>query len=254
MYDVVLVDDEEIILEGLRRAFPWASYGCRVTGTAVDGREGFALVHRLRPQILLTDIRMPNLDGLGMIAALKSEFPDLEIAVLTAFRDFDYAQEAIRLGVRRYLLKPSRMEELREAVSAMTDRLNAKAPGDGAAEAGAPGGDASEDGAGAFVVRAAVKYIDGHCTEHLHLSDVADNVYVSQWHLSKLINSHTHQSFFDLLNERRIARARELLPDPMFTVSEIALAVGYADVAHFSRIFKKLTGKTPGEYRAGLRR
>ena len=248
MFDVVLVDDEQIILDGLSRAFPWAQYGCRVVDTAVDGRQGLAVVHQKRPQLLLTDIRMPNLDGLQMIASLKSEFPALQITVLTAFRDFDYAQQAIRLGVCRYLLKPSRMEELHEAVAAMTAMLAAGSPPEADA-----GEEAQDPEAGNFVARAAIRYIDEHYMEHLSLNDVAENVYVSQWHLSKLINRYTRQSFFDLLNQRRIQRAQEMLADPMFRVSEVAYAVGYADVAHFSRIFKKVTAKTPVEYRASLR-
>ena len=246
MYRVALVDDEQFILQGLIRVFPWDKYRCAIAGTAGDGREGLTLVRREKPDILLTDIRMPGMDGLQMIAALRSEFPDMLIAVLTAFREFDYAREALHLGVSRFLLKPSNMDELEEAFAFMTSALSAREKTSEASE------EAGE--AGGYVVNAALKYMETHYQERLTLSLVADNVYVSQWHLSKLINSHTHQSFFDLLNERRIARARELLPDPMFTVSEIALAVGYADVAHFSRIFKKLTGKTPGEYRAGLRR
>lgn len=253
MYDVALVDDEQIILDGLSRAFPWERYDCRVAGTALNGAEGLELVRRLRPQLLLTDIRMPNMDGLAMIAALKSEFPGLQIAVLTAFRDFDYAQRAIRLGVCRYLLKPSRMEELHEAVEHMTRRLaeadGARGPGE-ADEAGET--DEADSEAGSFVARAAIRYIEGHFAEHLSLTDVADSVYVSQWHLSKLINKYARQSFFDLLNGCRVRRARELLADPTLRISDIAVAVGYGDAAHFSRIFKRVTGRSPMEYRAGL--
>ena len=275
MYDVVLVDDEQIILSGLSQVFPWAQYGCRVVDTAVDGHEGLLSIRKHRPQMLFTDIRMPNMDGLSMVAALKSEFPAMQITVLTAFRDFDYAKRAIQLGVCRYLLKPSRMEELHEAVAAMAHNLEQLAPRLRAqsvvppgttvqevpmaevlpTEGDAPGeGEPDEEGeAGSFVARAALRYIEEHCTEHLTLADVADNVYVSQWHLSKLINRHARQSFFDLLNHYRVQRSQAMLADPMYKVNEVAYAVGYADVAHFSRIFKKVTGKTPMEYRSGLR-
>lgn len=269
MYDVVLVDDEQIILQGLSRAFPWDAYACRVVATAVDGRDGLAAIRTHRPHILFTDIRMPNMDGLSMIAALKSEFPAMQVAVLTAFRDFDYAKEAIQLGVCRYLLKPSRMDELHEAVATMTRALqnSGPAPTDNAAapvplsepapphtpcpdSATEPLQDGEQDSeAGHFVARAALKYIEEHCTERLSLADVADHVYVSQWHLSKLINRHARQSFFDLLNSYRIQRAQAMLADPMYKISEIAYAVGYADVAHFSRIFKKMTGSTPMAFR-----
>jgi YesN/AraC family two-component response regulator len=245
MYRVVLVDDEQMILQGLMRVIPWEEHGCRVAGTAGDGLEGMALIKKLQPDILFTDIRMPNLDGLKMIAALKSEFPNLEIAVLTAYRDFEYARQAITLGVCRYLLKPSKMDELREAIRHMTGALDRRA---GLESPEAPEGEA----AGSFVVKSALQYLEQHCCEHITLSQVADQVFVSQWHLSKLINRHTGKNFFDLVNQLRVKKARELLRDPKLRVHEVAEMVGYADVAHFSKNFKRLTGKSPVEYRTQL--
>lgn len=244
MFRVMLVDDEEIILQGLMKVFPWKEFDCQVAGTATDGLEGLRLIRATRPHIVLTDIRMPNMDGLHMIAALQSEFPHIQVAVLTAFRDFDYAQQAIRLGVCRYLLKPSRMDELKEAFAHMTQALQS-APIDVQEEPDSAG----QSEAGNFVARAALQFIKQHYAEHISLGDVADNVFVSQWHLSKLINGHLGQSFFDILNGLRIDKAKELLADPSLKVHEIAEAVGYGDVAHFSKNFKKLTGVSPMEYR-----
>ena len=250
MYRVALVDDERLILEGLSRVVPWESLGCRVAGTASDGREGLALIRREQPDMVLTDIRMPNMDGLTMLAALHSEFPRMQMTVLTAYRDFDYAQQALTLGVCRYLLKPSKMDEIHEAVRFMAARLDALSPPEeGAEEESAEGGEA-----GSFIVNAALEYMRSHCAEHISLADVADHVYVSQWHLSKLINRHTGQSFFDLIGGMRIDRAKVLLADPAMRVHAVAEEVGYNDVAHFSKSFKRIVGKTPGEYRASLTR
>ena len=251
MYRVVLVDDEQIILQGLQRAFPWAEYDCEVAGVAMDGQEGLKLIREVKPDLLLTDICMPNMDGLTMIAALKSAFPVMQVAVLTAYRDFDYAQKALNLGVCRYLLKPSNMEQLREAISTMKARLDEATPMPAVPEPEAEPAESSGE-AGAFIARAAMDYIRQHYTEHLTLSDVADHVYVSQWHLSKLINRHLQQSFLDIINTLRVERAKELLADPACRVHDIAALVGYSDVAHFSRIFKKHTGQSPLDYRAGV--
>ena len=251
MYRVLLVDDERIILDGLSRAVAWGSMGCVVAGTASNGEEGLRLIRELRPDILFTDIRMPNMNGLSMVAAVRSEFPRMQITVLTAFRDFEYAQTALNLGVCRYLLKPSKMDELNEAIREMTRRLDALPP--------LPGdGEADEDpalagsGAGNFIVREALDYMRAHCAEHLSLADVADHVYVSQWHLSKLINKHVNQSFFDLLGRMRMDRAKVLLEDSSLRIHAVAEQVGYSDVAHFSKSFKRFVGMTPGEYRDGL--
>ena len=244
MYRVVLVDDERLIIRGLSTVIPWAELGCEIAGTAHDGVSGLELIRSLRPDIVLTDIRMPNMDGLTMLAAIRSEFPGIQMSVLTAYRDFEYARKAITLGVCRYLLKPSNLDELQEAVKQMVSSLDAmpQLPEDP--------DDESVKEAGNHLVKAALAYMKEHCTEqHLSLGEVADHVYVSQWHLSKLLNRETDQSFFDLLGSMRIAKAKKLLADPALRIHEIAEMAGFSDVAHFSRSFKKIAGCTPGEYR-----
>ncbi len=242
---VILVDDERIIINGLKRMIPWEEFGCAVVAEAYDGQEGLAVIRRLKPDILLTDIRMPNLDGLRMIAALLSELPGLQISVLTAHRDFEYARQAISLGVTRYLLKPSKMPELMEAVREMARRcrdMNPPAAQDKPAET--PDSDASS-----FVLSAAMAYIRKHYAQAISLESVADSVYVSQWHLSRLINQHTGQSFLQTVNSLRIRKAEELLADPSLQIQQIARQVGFGSAAHFTRVFKQIKGITPGEYR-----
>ena len=245
MYSAVIVDDDRLIIRGLSSVVPWQKLGCRVVGTAVDGGEGIRLIRECRPDLLLTDIRMPNMDGLSMAAAVRSEFPRMQMTVLTAYRDFEYARQAIRLGVCRYLLKPSSMEELEEAVREMVSRLKALPP----AEESLPETGPDREAHG-YVVRNALAWMQAHCTEHLTLEDVASHVYVSQWHLSKLINRETGSGFLDLLNRMRVDAAKSLLADPGRRIVDAAYDAGFADVAHFSKTFKKLTGQTPGEYRA----
>jgi len=250
MYKVVLVDDERIIVEGLRRVLPWETLGCSVVGTASDGVSGVELIRQMKPDILFTDICMPNMDGLTMLAAVHSEHPQMQVCVLTAFRDFDYAQRAMHLGACRYLLKPSKMAELTEAVKEMTRRLEAMTQ----ETHHEPEETNSDEGeASSFIVRAAMDYMQEHCTQRISLSDVAKHVYVSQWHLSKLINKHMEQSFLDILANMRIEQAKVFLLDPSMRIHEVAERAGFSDVAHFSKSFKKIVGKTPGEYRAALK-
>ncbi len=246
-YRVVLVDDERLIIKGLSTVVPWEELGCCVSGVAYDGVSALSLIRRLQPDMVLTDIRMPNMDGLTMLAALHSEYPRMQMSVLTAYRDFEYARQAMHIGVCRYLLKPSNMNEIREAILLMKSRLDAM-PADGRRET------EETSAAGNFVVQSALAYMRANYGEqHLSLGDVAEHVYVSQWHLSKLLNRETKQSFFDLLAGIRIENAKTLLSDPARRIHDVAESVGYADVAHFSKSFKKYVGCTPVEYRNGKR-
>ncbi|MDO4361099.1 MAG: response regulator [Eubacteriales bacterium] len=245
MYRVVLIDDEKIIVDGLTRVIKWADYNCEVVGAAYDAAGGAALIRRLKPHIVFTDIKMPDQDGLTMLAGLKSEFPEMQIAVLTGYRDFNYAQEAIKLGVTRFLLKPSKMDELHEALSAMKEKLD-KLPPDAAAGEDEP---CLDRHAGSFIVNQATAYIEEHYAQKLTLQEVADKCYVSQWHLSKLINKYTGNTFYELLNNVRIEKAKALLNDPKLKIGDIVDMVGYSDAAHFSRVFKRIVGVSANEYR-----
>lgn len=242
MYKVLIIDDESIIVEGLTKVIEWEKYGCEVVGTAENVADGTKLILEHSPDILLTDIRMPDGDGLSMLAGLKSEFPDMQITVLTGYREFNYAQQAIRLGVTRFLLKPSKMDELNEALTVMTEKLRSAKPVEDM------GSDDPGD-TGSFVVRQAVAYIEEHHTEKISLSDVADACYISQWHLSKLLGKYTGQSFYDLLNSARIAHAKKLMLDPSLNIGDISEMVGYTDNPHFSRVFKKIEGISANMYR-----
>lgn len=241
MYKAVLIDDEQIIVKGLSKVVKWENYGCTVAGTAYSAEEGIALIRDIKPNIVFTDIRMPGMDGLEMLAKLKSEFPDMQITVLTGYRDFEYAQEAIRLGVTRFLLKPSKMDEINEALAAMKEKLDKlELPEET---------ETADSGTGSFVVNQAIAYMEQNYDKKLTLQDVADHSFVSQWHLSKLINKHTGKSFYDLLNSIRIDKAKELLLDPSLKIGDIVDKVGFSDNAHFARVFKKLTGCSANEYR-----
>lgn len=258
MYKVAIIDDEPLIVEGLSKTMAWEKWNCSVAGFAYDGRSGMELIRSMRPDIIITDINMPEMDGLKMIAGLKSEFPDMMIIILTGYREFEYARRAIELGVSRFLLKPSKMSELEEAVEAVTKRLDMmdifvdtpmiEKPGIVMQE-GEAAEEAENNEANSFIVKNALEYIRENSQEKLRLTDVADQVYVSQWHLSKLLNKHTGKTFSDILNGARMDKSKELLKDPSLRICDVAEMVGFQDLAHFSRVFKKMEGMSANEYR-----
>lgn len=244
MYKVVLIDDEDIIVEGLKKVIDWAGFGCEVVATASDAKSGALAVREHSPDILFTDIKMPNLDGLTMLAGLKGEFPEMQITVLTGYRDFEYAKRAVNIGVTRFLLKPSKMSELEEALRTMTENLRKRKSAQ-EEESAKP----EESRANSLIVRSALDYIRVHYAEKLTLTELAEKTYVSPWYLSKLLNKVTGESFCDLLNRTRLEKARVLLEDPSLKIHEISEMLGFNDVTHFSRLFKKAMTVSPIEYR-----
>ena len=158
-----------------------------------------------------------------------------------------------------FQIKPSKMNELFEAISTMTEKLKLFSVED--TEETEDESEMVEDGenvlysneASSFIVNKALEYIKEHYKEKIHLQDVADYVFVSQWHLSKLLNKHTGQNFSEALNKARIAQAKKLLNDPSMRIYDIAEEVGFQDLAHFSRVFKKLEGISANEYRNKLK-
>lgn len=244
MYKVVIIDDEPIIVQGLSKSIAWEKFDCQVVGTAGDGEEGKEVIYELEPNLIFLDICMPGMDGLTMVAGLKSQFAEMEITILTGFRDFEYAQRAIRLGVTRFLLKPSNMAELEEAITTMVDNLKKKNIVSDEIHK-----EESESVASSFIVKNALEYIGANYQQKIKLSDVAEKTYVSQWHLSKLLNKHTGQNFSEILNSIRIEKAKGLLEDASLRIGDIAQEVGFLDMAHFSRVFKKQVGISANEFR-----
>lgn len=273
MYKVMIVDDEPVIVQGLTRIIDWKKWDCEVVATAESAQEGLRMIQKDRPDILFSDINMPGLDGLSMIAAMRSEFESMQVTILTGYRDFDYAQRAIRLGVTRFLLKPSKIDEIEEAISAMIEKIKEQerdkklleqaerqaledaevleAQGNVSQQEGDPDSPEGETDsvASSFIVKNALAYIEENYNQKLKLSDVAEKTYVSQWHLSKLLNKHTGQNFSEILNSVRIEKAKELLKDPSLRIGDVAEVVGFLDIAHFSRVFKKQVGISANEYR-----
>ena len=123
MFKVMIIDDEPIIRKGIRNILNWKQFGCEICAEASDGEEGRILIEKYRPDILITDIRMPEVDGLKMINDVKDIIPDCKIIVLTGYRDFDYVQEAVKLGVFDFVLKPSKIEDLTAIVQRAVEEL-----------------------------------------------------------------------------------------------------------------------------------
>ena len=136
MYQIFVVEDELLIRQNIRNMVEKMQGPYAFCGEASDGEMALSMIQELMPDILLTDIRMPFLDGLGLIRHAKALMPWLKVAIISGYGDFEYAQKAISLGVDQYLLKPVRQAELVQAVEAMAAQIEKTK----AAGSGMPGG------------------------------------------------------------------------------------------------------------------
>lgn len=120
MYRIVVIDDEYIVVEGIKAIIKKRDMDCKVVGSAVDGIDGLDIVREAKPDILITDIRMPGMDGLSLIEVVKEELPRTRFIVISGYTEFEYARRAISLGVKGYIDKPITMEKLEEVIAKLT--------------------------------------------------------------------------------------------------------------------------------------
>ena len=123
MIKLMVVDDEPVIREGIETAVDWERLDIQVVGTAGNGRDGMAKALAQKPDIVITDIRMPVMDGIHFAKELKEKLPNVRIVFLTGYSEFEYAREAIRIGAAEYLLKPINTGELTELVGRLADEI-----------------------------------------------------------------------------------------------------------------------------------
>jgi len=118
---IIIVDDEKMIREGLVKTMPWEEMGIEVVGSADNGRAALELAIAKKPHIILTDIRMPKMDGIQFLKRIKEELPKAKVLILSGYDDFSYAQQAIRYGATDYILKPINVEELQKVMEGLKD-------------------------------------------------------------------------------------------------------------------------------------
>lgn len=126
MYQVMVADDEQIIREGLCKAIPWDTLGLSLAGQAANGVEAWTLIERCHPEIVLTDIRMPYLDGIELIRRIRGSGLQTRVVILSGYSEFEYAQTAVKLGVSDYVMKPVDVPAMCRTLRGIKDELDAQ--------------------------------------------------------------------------------------------------------------------------------
>ena len=247
MIKVLIVDDEAIVRKGIVLEVDWQALGCIVVGEAANGMEGLEAVHKYDPDVIVTDIRMPKMDGIQMVKALRSEGNQVGVIFLSAYSDFSYAQSAIKLYATDYILKPYEDGELEQAVTRLIQKREAKLK---KSETLMNGHDFMlRKGYKSKYVMEAVDYIANHYNDFdMSVGTIAQSIGISEGHLSHTFKKETDYTIMAYLTQYRIHKAMKLLSDCRYKVYEVAELVGYHDVTYFSTTFKKQVGVSPSEY------
>lgn len=241
MLRVLVVEDEEMIRKGIVLTVDWAALDCVVVGEAANGVEALEAVKRCDPSLIITDLKMPQMDGIEMLEHLRQMGNNVYVIILTAYDSFNYVQTALRLGAVDYLLKPFHDGDLEKAVQRVQQRTQAK-------PAVSPESELKKGDKSKYVLEA-MDYISLHYNDpDISVGSIAQNLGISEGHLSHTFKKETGCTILNYLTRYRIHKAMELLKDCRVKVYEVAEQVGYRDIAYFSTTFKKLAGVSPSEY------
>lgn len=263
MFSLIIADDEEIIRQGLQ-TIRWDKRDIELLGVGTNGNETIDLVRELQPDIVLTDIRMPGLDGIELTRLIKAEFPHTKVVFLTAYDDFDYARSALQLGVTDFILKPANEAEIMSVMEKAVHEIEAEMERDHrehrlvsllkeyrlslrkqiAPELERPVSDH---------VKQAIAFIERRYMDDLSIATIADHVHLNPVYLSRLFKKETGETILDILTRTRMQRAYEWMGDVNLKLYEIAEQVGVPDARYFGQLFKKCFGITPSALRQQLR-
>lgn len=237
-YKLLIVDDEQQSRTTLASAFPWEQVGFELVGQASNGRLALDYLRKNPVHVVLSDIYMPVMNGIELVRVLSTwEDPPITI-FFSGYRDFEYARQAIQYGVRFYVLKPIKYEDLIQTFSTIRQELDQKycLPQD-----------ASFSDRDNFV-RKVHEYIDSNL-QTANLRDLSGQLYMNPCYVSQLYKQKTDRNFSDYLMEVRMKKAAELLKDTSWKIYSVGQKVGYNNAKNFARSFHAFYGRTPTEYR-----
>ncbi|MFD2329621.1 response regulator [Cohnella sp. GCM10020058] len=242
MQDILVVDDEPLIRLGLKKIIDNARAEFQVRGEAGNGNEGLEKLAAHRFHTVITDIKMPGMNGVEFVKSIFSRHPGVRVIVLSGYAEFEFVRETMKYGAVDYLLKPVDNQDLLDLLT----EIGRKPGAAGSVPDAPPASPAPKNDP----ISRAKAYIAEHYRHNISLNEIAGIVHLNAIYFSQLFKKETGENFTGYLIRCRIEQAQRLLEDPHNRIAEISLEVGYEDPNYFSRIFKRMTGLSPQEYRA----
>jgi Response regulator containing CheY-like receiver domain and AraC-type DNA-binding domain len=233
---ILIVEDELRIRNGLIHLIPKISPTYQIVAEAENGYDGVRCAQDFTPDIVITDICMPKSDGLKMIEEIQALGLRPTFVVLSGYAEFKYAQQAMRLGVKDYLLKPISVDILTETLARLEHPEEQQKP------------DEKSPQNYSVMVADMVNTIDTQYGQHLRLDLFADKYRMTPEYLSTLFTKETQTTFSNYLKTVRMEKAKELLETSSLKIYEIACRVGYPEQKYFSKVFKEYTGVSAKQY------
>lgn len=236
---VLLVDDEIMIREGFKKLFDWNAHDCEVVGEAADGMEALTQIDTLHPDIVIMDINIPIMSGLKVIHMSRIKHPKTAFVIVSGYDDFSYCQQALRLQITDYILKPVNYEEFGTCIDNLKISLYEK-------KVSSQEQSTEQE---ERVITGITRYLQEHLEEDLSLSVLSEQFHLNPQYISQLFKNEIGVGFLAYLTNIRMEKAKKLLLSTSYSVAEIAGQVGYGDYRVFTKAFKKAEGITPSQYR-----
>lgn len=239
---LLMIDDEQTSFEIVKATIDWESMGVSLE-YAESAYQAMDMIKADMPDIILTDIMMPGMDGFKIIEWIKANSYNCEIIILTAYGTFEYARKALDFGVTGYLLKPINEAELKELINKAIYNINQNSKQ----------ADHINSVNYSLPVRLACEYLEKNYQENINLNKISNYVSLSKNYFCNIFKKETGITIWDYLIRIRMEEAKRMLLDTDQKTYEISERIGYDDPSYFGRLFKKYTGFTPIEFRDNKR-
>ncbi|GLX70271.1 response regulator transcription factor [Paenibacillus glycanilyticus] len=253
MKTILIVDDEPRTREGVRKVLEsWSAGRYRIT-TSSSAVEALEWLDGNEANLVITDIRMPEINGLELVEKLRARTHPPVVIVISGHPQFDYAHKALQFGVIDYLLKPLDKTKLVEAVELAfrkEEEMNRIERMERLVDTKLLETSEQESQYSAQV-KEAILYLDEHLQEPITMRDIADHLHMNASYFSVLFKEQAGMTFSDYLTRRRVQRAKELLTNTRLSINEIAEKAGYQTAKYFVKVFRSHEGVSPGQYRKG---